>query len=175
MEAQSDDYSLYSLPPKDKAELLRRIQREWDALEQAFAGLSAAQMGVPDAGGWSIKDNLAHLTAWERFMRLAYIHKTPAHEAMQVDAETYQKVDETGMNAILFKRNRDRPLAEVLAELRQEHARVLDELAKLSFEQMQTPLDPADPQKGPLLNWIIGNTYDHYREHRLTIQKIAAQ
>jgi len=172
MEAQSDDYSL---PPKDKAELLRRIRREWDALEQAIAGLPEAQMGVPDAGGWSIKDNLAHLTAWERFMRLAYIHKMPAHEAMQVDAETYRGVDETGMNAILFQRNRDRPLAEVLAGLREEHARVLDELAKLSFEQMQTPLDPADPQKRPLLNWIVGNTYDHYREHRLTIQKITAK
>jgi hypothetical protein len=172
MAAQTDDYSR---PPQDKAELLTRIEREWRALERAFAGLSDQQMSVLDAGGWSIKDNLAHLSAWERFMRLSYLHKMPAHEAMNVDAETYRQTDENGMNAILFQRNKDRPVAEVLAGLREEHARVLGELAKMSFEQMMMPLDVDDPQKRPLIGWIIGNTYDHYREHRATIEKLSAK
>jgi uncharacterized protein (TIGR03083 family) len=172
MAVQTDDYTR---PPQDKAELLARIEREWRALERAIAGLSDQQMSVPDTGGWSIKDNLAHLSAWERFMRLSYLHKMPAHEVMNLDPETYRQTDETGMNAILFQRNKDRPVAEVLAGLRDEHARVLDELAKLSFEQMMLPLDPDDPRKAPLMAVIIGNTYDHYREHRITIGKFAAK
>jgi hypothetical protein len=44
--------------PRTKNELMERIAREWDALQRAFAGLNDAQMSAPDAGGWSIKDNL---------------------------------------------------------------------------------------------------------------------
>ncbi len=163
----------YSLPPKDKPELLRRIEREWNALEQTFSNLDDRRMGIPDAGGWSIKDNLAHITAWEHFMRLAYLQKIPATEVMGIDAETYQQLDETKTNAIIFQRNKDRTVKDVLAGFREEHENLLAELGKMSFEDMLVPLDPENPQKGPLLNWIIGNTYDHYLEHRRTIEKFA--
>jgi hypothetical protein len=168
METQANDYNR---PPKDKAELLARIEGEWEALEKAFTGLSDQQMSVPDSGGWSIKDNLAHLTAWERFMRLSYLHKKPAHEVMGIDENTFKQLDENGVNAVLFQRNQHRRVAEVLAELRKEHGQVLAELANMTFEQMLQPLDPNDPQKRPVINWIIGNTYEHYREHRATIEK----
>ncbi len=169
--AEKDDD--YSRPPKDKAELLARIEREWKALQAVFAGLSDGQMSVPDAGGWSIKDNLAHLSTWENFMCRSYIHKTPAHTAMGIDETAFKTLDETGINAVIFGRNKDRTVADVLAGLERTHREVLADLAKLSFEEMMAPLDPADPQKRPLIGWIIGNTYDHYREHRLTIEKFA--
>ena len=51
--------------PRTRADLMARIQRDWAALEETIADLIEEQMSVPDAGGWSIKDNLAHLTAWE--------------------------------------------------------------------------------------------------------------
>jgi len=172
MDAPLDDYSR---PPKDKGELLERIRREWNALDRATAGLSEERMSVPDEGGWSIKDHLAHLAAWERLMRLQYLQHVPAHEALGVDEASYRTLNENGINAILQKRNQDRPLEEVLTEHRRSHAEVLADLAGLSFEELLAPLDAGDPQRGPLLGWIAGNTYEHYREHRATITKLAGK
>ena len=50
--------------PKSKSELFSRIQHEWSALMDAVAKLDEKQMSTPDAGGWSPKDNLAHITEW---------------------------------------------------------------------------------------------------------------
>lgn len=168
MDAPSDDYSR---PPRDKPELLERIRREWNALDRAIAGLGEQQMGVPDEGGWSIKDHLAHLAAWEHLMRLQYLQQVPAHDALGVDEATYRTLDEDGINAILQKRNRDRPLEEVLTEHRRSHAEVMADLTGLSFEEMLKPLDANDLRHRLLLSGITGNTYEHYREHRETITK----
>jgi hypothetical protein len=158
--------------PRDKAELLAWIEREWVALGQSYAGLSDEQMSVPDTGGWSIKDNLAHVTEWERFMRLAYLQGIPEPEAMGIDAETLAREDENGINAILFQRNRDRSVADVLVELDRSHQQVVTELEGMTFEEMMRPMNPEDPKRRPLMLWIIGNTYEHYQEHRINVEKL---
>ena len=170
MDTESNDYAIL---PKNKVELLNRIEREWTALQRAIAGLGEAQMSVPDAGGWSIKDNLAHLSAWENFMRQHYLHHLPPHEVMGIDAETFEKADENVINAILFQRNKDRSAAEVLAELRHSHEQVLADLDQMSFADLMKPRLADDPEARPLIGWVIGNTYDHYMEHRSTIEKAA--
>jgi len=159
--------------PRDKAELIARIEQEWSALQQAIAPLTAAQMTKPDAGGWSIKDNLAHLTAWEGFMRLNHLQNMPPHLAMQINEETFKTLDENGLNAILYERSRDRTVADVLADLQQSHTQVVAALAEWSYEDLMQPHYPDDPEARPLINWVIGNTYEHYQEHRLNIQKLA--
>jgi hypothetical protein len=32
-----------------------------------------------------------------------------------------------------------------------------------------------DPQARPLIGWVIGNTYEHYLEHRNSIETLIAQ
>jgi hypothetical protein len=158
--------------PKDKAELLERIQHEWAALEDTIQGVSDDAMTVPDTGGWSIKDNLAHLAAWLQFLRLHYLGDLPAHQAMRVDETTFAKVDEDGLNAILYQRNRDRPVPEVIAELRRSHAEALADLEQMSFADLMRPRFADDPEARPLIAWVIGNTYEHYREHRAAIERL---
>src|SRR5512143_607925 len=49
-----------------KDELIQKIESEWDNLQAALDGLTEEQMhqaGV--VGEWSIKDVLAHITAWQ--------------------------------------------------------------------------------------------------------------
>jgi hypothetical protein len=156
--------------PQDSADLLARIQSEWTALNQAIAELNDEQMNTPDAGGWSVKDNLAHLAAWEQFMLQHYLQGHPAHEAMQVDEATWKTLDENGINAILHKRNQARPVSEVLADRRRSHEQVVATLERMPFADLMKPLYPDDPKARPLIGWVIGNTYEHYQEHRATIE-----
>ena len=159
--------------PKDKADLIERIQREWSALMQIVDRLKPEQMILSGAGGWSAKDNLAHLAAWERFMILHDLQGYPPHEAMQVDEATYERLDEDGQNAVLYERNRERSVADVLDDLRRTHAQALATLEHMTYADLMKPRYPDDPEARPVIGGVIGNTYEHYEEHRRAIQAIA--
>jgi hypothetical protein len=50
-----------------KAELLADIEPAWAALNAALDRLTPTQMTtIKDGQGWTVKDHLIHLTAWER-------------------------------------------------------------------------------------------------------------
>ena len=126
-------------------------------------------MITPDVGGWAPKDNVAHLAAWERFMLRRYLQGQPPHEAMQIEEATLEHLEEDDINQILFERNRLRHVDDVLQELQQTHAALLGTLEQMTFIDLMRP-NPEDPQHGPLIIWVMGNTYQHYREHRQTMQ-----
>ncbi len=157
--------------PRDKKDLLDRIENEWLALMHTIEELTPEQMSTPMAGGWAPKDNLAHLAAWERFMVHYHLQAKPPHEVLDLTAESFENLDETAINAIIYERNRHRPAADVVADLRRSHALVLETLNAMSFDDLMRPHFPDDPEKRPLVGWVIGNTYDHYREHRQNIER----
>jgi hypothetical protein len=162
--------------PRDKAQLLERIQQAWTALEQTIGRLSDEQMTAPEAdGGWSVKDHLAHITAWEQYL-LAVLEGRPLHEVMGLDEARYRAIDTDGLNVVIFERDKDRPLPEVLATFRQSHEQVLAALARLTDPDLFKPFahyQPGYPDRAfPVINSIIFNTYDHYQEHRAMIQAL---
>ncbi|MFN8493263.1 MAG: ClbS/DfsB family four-helix bundle protein [Caldilineaceae bacterium] len=157
--------------PQSKADLLNRIDYAWSALQATISGLTEEQMTHPDAGGWSIKDNLAHLTDWEEFMRLCHLQGQPPHTVLQIDESHFKQLDEDGENAILHQRSKNRPVADVLADLQRAHAQVLADLEQWSYAELMKPQYTDDPAAGPLMNRVVGNTYEHYQEHLANIQK----
>ncbi len=157
--------------PQSKTELDARITREWDALQAAVAGLSEEQLIRPGEGGWSIKDNLYHIAAWEQVLLDAVLGGGTTAEALGVAPETLQGLDEDGINDVIYRRSRTMPLSAVREAANRTHDQVLAALARTPFEALLKPLRPDGPD--PVLNWVVGNTYDHYREHRLYIQKLA--
>jgi hypothetical protein len=42
----------------------------------------------------------------------------------------------------------------------------------MSFEDLMKPRREDDPEKRPILNWILGDTSEHFAEHRETIAKM---
>ncbi len=49
-----------------KAQVLEKLDQTWAEFQGSFAGLSESQMAQPGVTGeWSVKDILAHVTAWE--------------------------------------------------------------------------------------------------------------
>jgi hypothetical protein len=158
-----------SARPADKQELLERIAREWNALLEEIEKLSPEQVTPPGPGGWSVKDNLAHLAAWEQLMLRSYLGGQPQHELLEMDAADFARLDEDGINAVFYERNKVFPPEEVLQRLKQSHAQVLATLEKTPFEELLKVRYPDDPERRPMLDWVIGNTYEHYREHRRNI------
>lgn len=158
--------------PKNKAELMALIEREWSALMDVVGQLSSEQMVTPDAGGWSPKDNLAHLTEWMNILLEYYLDHRPAHEVLGVDPEITENWDFEVMNDIMFKRDRHQPLEQVLAELKSAYTKVHARIEAVTFEDLMKPLDENDPQREPIVNWVIGNTSGHFAEHRETMERI---
>ena len=155
-----------------KQSLLKSIEREWVALWSTVERLTPEQMLAPDAGGWSPKDNLAHLSAWMNILLSSHIDGRPQHEALGVSAETAGNLDFAAINAILFERNRERSSEDVLAELKAVYGQVIARLAAMSFEDLMKPRHADDPDMRPLVLWVLGDTSEHFAEHRATIEKV---
>jgi hypothetical protein len=76
------------------------------------------------------------------------------------------------MNAIFFERHRSQPVEQVLDELNQAYEQVRARLDSMSFEDLMKPRREDDPEKRPILNWILGDTSEHFEEHREIIERM---
>jgi hypothetical protein len=159
--------------PGSKAELMSAIKREWKALMDVVAKLEAAnKMTTRDEGGWSPKDNLAHLSEWMNSVMGYHMDQRPPHEVMRIPEEAARGWDMEVINPILFERNKNRSLEDVMGELKQTYEKVIAKLEGMSFEDLMKPRHAEDPEKRPLLLWVIGDTSGHFQEHRETIEKM---
>jgi hypothetical protein len=158
--------------PENKNELMAVIRREWGLLMEVVARLDEAKMTTPDEGGWSPKDNLAHLSEWMNCMMGYHMDKRPSHEVLRIPEEATKGWDMEIINPILFERNKNRSTQDVLDELRRTYDTVITRLETMSFDDLMKPRHADDPTKRPLLMWVIGDTSDHFAEHRATIEKM---
>jgi len=158
--------------PQTKEELLSLITREWDLLLSLVAKLDEKQMSTRDAGGWTPKDNLAHLAEWMKMLLGYHLDRRPSHEVLGVTADVTADWDFDVINKVLLERNQSRSIEDVLGELKSLHARVMDRLESMPFEDLLKPRRADDPQSSPLLASVAGDTYEHFAEHREMIEKV---
>ncbi len=157
--------------PGNKQELMSVIRREWGLLMDVVSRLDEKQMTTPDAGGWSPKDNLAHLTEWMNSLMGYHMDRRPPHEVMRIPEQATKGWDMEIINPILFERNKDRSVQDVLDELNRVYNSLIAKLDGMTYEDLLAPRHPNDPEKRPLILWVIGDTSDHFAEHRATIEK----
>ena len=118
--------------PGSKAELMASIEREWKSLMDVVAKLDFTQMTTPDAGGWTPKDNLAHLTEWMNALMGYHLDRRPSHEVLGVSEEVtkgwnvVEIYSDERINPLLFERNRNRAMQDVLAELKSVYAELVN-------------------------------------------------
>jgi len=157
--------------PGNKKELMSAIEREWKSLMNVVAKLDETQMVTPDAGGWSPKDNLAHLSEWMNALMGYHLDRRPAHEVMRLPKQAAEGWDMEVINPILFERNKNRSTQDVLDELKQTYLTLYNKLEAMTFEDLLRPRHVNDPEKRPVLMWVLGDTTEHFAEHRETIEK----
>ncbi len=157
--------------PNNKSELFSAIEREWKLLMDVADKLTDKQLTTPDEGGWSPKDNLAHLSEWIKVLMGYHIDHRPSYKVLDVSPEAVKDWDFNIINPLLFERNRSRTADDVMNELKRVYAQMLEKLDTMTFEDMLKPRHADDPEKRPLVLWILGDTTDHFAEHRQTIEK----
>jgi uncharacterized protein (TIGR03083 family) len=158
------------------ANLLGRIGRGWDDLQAMIARLSREQLtGPADAAGWTVKDHLIHLAAWEDGIA-AMLGGHSRLEAMGIDQATWESGTDA-VNEAIYERNRELGLDAALERCRQVHQRLLDRIGAMSDADLLRPYSDFQPEAAsaqPILGWIVGNSFGHYAEHRPWIEAIIA-
>jgi uncharacterized protein (TIGR03083 family) len=143
-----------------KEQALDLVHERRAALEARLAGVAPARMTVPGVvGTWSLKDVLAHIAWWERWM-VRVLHGEPAAvgELAQMRSDDGQQVVD-GLNAATYAARRDLPLAEVLAESRAAFEAAVAAIADLS-----------DQAFARARRVVAANTFEHYEEHARGIE-----
>ena len=144
------------------------IEESWAQLVSLVDSLGPNGLSITGADGWAVKDHLIHIAAWEHSL-LALLEGADRHQAMGVGPD----VDETdAINAAVWARHRNKTPEEALEYFRQSHALLLKLLRHMSDDDLRLPYNhyqPHEPREAsdnrPALDWVAGNTYDHYSEH----------
>ncbi len=158
--------------PESMPELLSEIEREWKELWRVVGRLTPEQMTLPDAGGWSPKDNLAHLAEWMKVLMGFHLDRKPSHEVLRLPAAVTKDWDMEVINPALYARNRERSVDDVVAEIKRTYSDLMQKLRSMPFEDLMLPRHAEDPEKQPVLLWVLGDTTEHFAEHRATIEKM---
>ena len=148
-----------------RAELMEKIRQSRQELEAALARLTPEQMAEPVLpGGWSAKDVLAHVAAWEgRMLRLILLaHNNQAPEPGEL---VFSQEDIDGFNERTFQANRSRPLGELQAEFEGSYAHSLQVIESMSDDELFGPCRHSWLEGQPLWRIVAANTYWHYPEH----------
>lgn len=158
---------LPSLPTK--VELLGRIQRSRQRLDNLISTLSEPELTEPGDEGWSIKDHLAHVATWEDSLT-ALLEGRDRDAAMGLPPAVMEtgSYDVDWINRRLFELHHAVPLPEILDAYRTAHARVLAAMTRLSDADLLRPygfFQPGADEQRSVLHWIGGCTWEHYDEH----------
>src|SRR5579864_6481518 len=120
-----------------KTQFLTQLRTEQEAWEALLAEIGEAHMTQPEvAGGWSIKDIVAHLTGWRR--RSVRRFQALLHHAPDFSPPWPPELREDDeINAWMYESNRDRPLADILSDSREVFQQLVDTLDAFSEDDLQ--------------------------------------
>jgi len=155
----------------NKQQLLAAIDQHWATLTTALDRLTPADFTAhQDDHGWTVKDHIVHLAAWERSV-VYLLTGRPRHAGLGIAEAMYLSGGEDAINAAITTANQPIGTAAALAELCAVHAELLAVLAPLSDADLQRryrhylPDEPGEGDGPPVLGVIYSNSGNHYVEH----------
>ncbi len=148
-----------------KNELLEVINQTWADLNEIIDGLSEEQLLEPRAmdNGWSYKDIMAHITAWE-MLAMDRINSAQTGEPLRY--EVIESDDfANDFNADVYEKYKEKALAEIVDDFHKIHGEFVTQLEGLddSVLHEKLPFDWAGNLTYQVL--ISANTHWHYNEH----------
>lgn len=158
-------------PPATKSDLLYRIADSYTAWAMTIDAAPPREMALPVLhGGWSVKDEVAHVAFWEARL-LAVVRAARAGDAPPHPPLIGNDAKVEAMNAEVLEASRQRGLDDVLADMERTHAAFVQAIWELSddaiFDAHHFPWVGAES----LAIAVAGDTYEHYPEHTRNIQR----
>lgn len=154
----------------NKVKILDEMQTKYAALEDILAPLDETQMTTEGVNGdWSIKDVLAHITAWQQ-RSLIWLHAATRNEEPTISGpDSVEEMDR--LNEQFYKENKSCPLVDVLTGFRTTYLQIVNEVQFLNEEDLVDPHRFTWMKGKPLWYIIAGDTFEHYQEHSGSIQE----
>lgn len=141
---------------------LRSKRAEWDSLVTQVGESHMTEAGA--AGFWSVKDVIAHLMQYERWL-LDNLQALKLGESVPL----YNPLDAVELderNARIYEMHRDKPLAQVQAEARDTFDYLITAVKTLSPAELnRIYLDDKT-----VTQIICFDTYEHYEQHIADIE-----
>lgn len=158
-------------PPTMKSDLLYRIADGYAAWAATINASPPRELTLPDLhGGWSIKDEVAHVTFWEaRVLAILHAALTVEDPPHRPGADSAEKIE--ALNAEVFAASQQHGLDDVLADLERTHAAFVRAVEELPDDALFDPHRFPWAGGEPLMAVIAGDTYEHYPEHIRNIQR----
>jgi len=160
-----------------KADLIEGINRAWSNLERTIAGSDEEALTTPGGDRWSVKDHLAHIESWERYL-LALLERRSPSAAIAIDLATLRSTEDDPLNELLVEPTREQPLSQVLANLRRTHERLLVAIAAVpegDLERLAADYQPEElaGDTDSIAVWIHHICDEHLRDHVDWIQPLS--
>jgi len=142
-----------------KTRLIQLLDLAHAFQQQLLAGFSSeANQRSGTWEQWSLKDELAHIIAWQlnSLARIAaFIHAEPVP-----DFNDFER-----LNRAIFDTNRDRSWAEIVAEGDRAFAEYAQIVESFSEEELSRPMRLSDREERSLAVQILGNGFEHAVVH----------
>jgi hypothetical protein len=159
----------------DKDQLLRLTNDAWSSLIAATELLTQEQWtGPTDAAGWTIKDHVAHVTAWD----VAAIALLERQVPMQTTAKVSDAAWASGNFDIINEEIRQQYLKVSVESIKAQRTTVFNQLVRIlegySEKELAAPKVIAGMSRGeqPLKDEFYAYFPHHYLEHLGYIQGI---
>ncbi len=151
-----------------KDDLIHLIETEWANLQSALDGLTEEQMHQPGVvGEWTIKDVLAHITAWQTRLITALFK---AEKGFTPDTtEGGQTVDQ--LNEKFYREMKDRSFEQVWDDLDASYYQLLTRLQGWKEKELFDAQRFKWMKGEPFERYIAGDSYEHSAEHAAQIRE----
>ena len=144
-----------------KTQLLAELHNENASWQALLDEIGEANMTQPEvAGGWSIKDIVAHLTEWRR-RGVRRFQAALNHEPDFTPPWPSELQEDDEINAWIYESHRDLPLADILSDSREVFQQLVDVIDAFSDDELQDPQRFAWLQGEPLSGKLV---FAHFHE-----------
>ena len=158
-----------------KDHIVAALSEQFERWEELLGTLSEKQLTAPQFDfGWSIKDVLAHLWAWQQIsiarMEAGVQDREPEFPKWIVSIGQDWEEGADRVNALTFERNHNKPWSEVYENWKSGFSRFMD-LGNQISERDLLDGDRYPWLKGYSFAFILVASYDHHQEH---LEKLTA-
>jgi uncharacterized protein (TIGR03083 family) len=157
-------------------ELVIAIERAWRPYQEYIRNLTPDQLeGPTDGAGWTVKDHIAHVAAWEGGIR-ALLQGEPRHEGMGITEDDLALGDVDEINERIRQAHAGVPAEEIVEDSVLRHEGFIMELEALPDETVYRKRREFTKQDDPddrfFGDWVWHASGEHYREHLADLRRI---